>query len=140
MASVQRMKAFRYFCPQKVVSQSAVLLVAEITPIDMISQEIKITGENIRRKEKVSIMSQWLGRWSKDSRRRWTPIIVKYFKSRLVELIVKSDTVSYCTDRELLQSISIILEKQINQSICIVEGIGITLVTLFVCAMTSVDR
>lgn len=85
LSSVQRMGALRIASSYRTVSESAVLVVAGVIPIDLLAQERKAIynlSQEVGRKEaarraRETTMLEWQSRWENDSKGRWTASIIK---------------------------------------------------------------
>ena len=80
LLNVQRQGALGIACAYRTVSQEAILVVASVIPIDLLAKERKRIYErsadtgraDAAVEERERTMTEWHGRWTKDSKARWT--------------------------------------------------------------------
>ena len=85
MSAVQRSGALRVACFYRTVSESAVLVIAGIIPIDLLAQERKLIYKRkgqvdtvqTHKKARARTMAQWQERWTSDTKGSWTARLIK---------------------------------------------------------------
>lgn len=84
MAAVYRRAALRVTCAFRTVSDDAILVIAKMPPIDILSSERHRLYHNktneaktkIRKQERNKSMVQWQKRWDRSTKGRWTHCII----------------------------------------------------------------
>lgn len=85
VAAVQRRGALRVACAYRTVSESAILVVAGVVPIDLMAQERKqvfnrgndVSKAQAQKETRARSLEIWKERWANDGRGKWTVRIVK---------------------------------------------------------------